>query len=101
MSKAIIHFLDSARGQFIPRDFAQCINREFLSGVSNALMDSLAKEDSNDGEFYWDDWDQVLNKARIIVDGIEYTLHHDGDLWLINFDLMTNEEKQNFGFEDF
>ena len=101
MSKSIVHFLDSARGQFIPRDFAQCIKREFLSGVSNDLLDSLAKENSNENEFYWDDWHRVLDNARVTFDGVEYTLHHDGDLWLINFDLMTNEEKQNFGFWDF
>lgn len=100
MSKSIIHFLDSARGQYIPRDFAQCINREFLHGVSGETLDSLTKENSNEDEFYWDDWEIVLSNAKIVFDGVEYTLHHDGDLWLINFSLMSDEEKQNFGFED-
>lgn len=100
MSKAIIHFLDSARGQYIPRDFSQIINRSFVSGVSEDLLDSLAKEDSNEGEFYWEDWEIVLNNAKIVFDGVEYTLHHDGDLWLINFDAMTEQERINFGFDE-
>lgn len=100
MSKAIIHFLDSARGQYIPRDFAQIIKREFIQGVSLELLDSLAKEDSNESEFYWDDWVTVCDNAKIVHDCVEYTLHHDGDLWLINWDAMTSEEKENFGFED-
>lgn len=100
MSKAIIHFLDSSRGQYIPRDFAQIVNREVLHGVSLELLDSLAEEDSNNGEFYWEDWEMVLNDARIILDGVEYTLYHDGDLWLVNIDLMTTEERASFGFEE-
>lgn len=100
MSKAIIHFLDSARGQYIPRDFAQIINRSFVSGVSDSLLDSLAKEDSNDGEFYWEDWITVLDNAKINFEDMQYTLHHDGDLWLINYEAMTPEERINFGFEE-
>ena len=100
MSKATIHFLDSARGQYIPRDFAQIIKREFIQGVSLELLDNLAKEDSNESEFYWHDWQHVCDNVKIVHDGIEYTLHHDGDLWLIHFDAMTSEEKENFGFED-
>lgn len=101
MSKAIIHFLDSARGQYIPRDFAQIINREYLKNVNPELLDNLAKENSNDSEYYWEDWETVLNNAKVVFDGVEYTLHHDGNLWLINYDAMTNEERINFGFEDY
>ena len=100
MSKAIIHFLDSARGQYIPRDFAQIIKRSFVSGVSDDLLNSLAKDDSNEGEFYWEDWHTVLNNALIVYDGVEYCLYHDGDLWLINFDAMTEQERINFGFDE-
>lgn len=100
MSKAIIHFLDSSRGQYIPRDFAQIINRHYIQGVSLELLDNLAKEDAAESESYWEDWITVLDNAKIVHNGVEYTLHHDGDLWLINFDAMTSEEKQNFGFED-
>lgn len=100
MSKAIIHFLDSARGQYIPRDFAQIVNREVLQGVSLELLDNLAKENSNDSEFCWEDWLTVLDNARIVYNGTKYTLHHDGDLWLINYEAMTEQERIDFGFEE-
>ena len=101
MSKSIIHFIDSARGQYIPRDFAQIINRDFLKNINFDLLDNLAKENSNESEFYWDDWCTILDNAKIVFYGVEYTLHHDGDLWLINFDAMTKQERTNFGFEDY
>ena len=62
--QAIILFLDSARGQYIPRDFAQCIKREAVTGVSPATLENLAKEDSNTKEDYWELWQEVLDKAR-------------------------------------
>lgn len=101
MSKAIIHFLDSARGQYIPRDFAQIIKRSFVSGVSDDLLDSLAKDNSNEGEFYWEDWQTVLNNAKINFEGVQYTLRHDGDLWLVNYEALAEQERINFGFEDY
>ena len=96
----MILFLDGARGQYIPRDFAQTIKRECIKGVSLELLESLAKENSNDSEFYWEDWEAVLNNAKVVFDGAEYILHHDGDLWLINFDAMTEQEREDFGFND-
>ena len=98
MSKSIILFLDGARGQYIPGDFAQTIKWEYVHGVSLELLESLAKENSNDSEFYWEDWETVLNNAKVVFDGVEYTLHHDGDLWLINFEAMTEQELEAFGF---
>ena len=97
---AVIHFLDSARGQYIPRDFAQIIKREFLTGVSMVDIDILAEENSNENPDYWELWETVLNNARVLSDDTEYNLHHDGDLWLINYDLMSEQERVNFGFED-
>ena len=97
--EAIIHFLDSARGIYIPRDFAQIVKREYIIGIDPEILDFLAQEDSQMHESYWDSWHEVLDNACIIVDNVEYTLHHDGDLWLINYDAMTGEEKENFGFD--
>ena len=100
MSNSIILFLDSARGQYIPRDFAQTIKREYIKGVSLELLESLAKNDSAEYDDYWDDWHFVLDNAKILFNGAEYTLHHDGDLWLVNFDAMTEQEREDFGFND-
>lgn len=98
--QAVILFLDSARGQYIPRDFAQYIKREAVTGVNPATLDKLAEEDSNSREDYWELWQEVLDNARIAHEGYMYNLHQDGDLWLYNYGLMTEQERINFGFED-
>ena len=98
--QSIILFLDSARGQYIPRDFAKSIKRECVQGVSLELLDSLARDDAAEYDEHWDDWHHVLDNAKIVANGAEYTLHHDGDLWLINYDAMTEQEREDFGLND-
>ena len=93
--KAINLLLCSERGQYIPRDFAnEC---DFIAmGISEETAQQLEPEN----EFYWDVWSDVLSTAQYTDDdGNIYRLHHDGDLWLICYELMTNEEKSNFGFD--
>jgi len=95
---AIILFCDSASGRYIPQRFAAEIMPQYLHGVTQDQLDELADPDS---EWYWDTWHTVLDNARVIgVNGENYTLHQDGDLWLVDFDRMTEEEKNNFGFND-
>ena len=53
-----------------------------------------------ENEWYWEAWHEVLDKAQYIDNqGNIYRLYQDGDLWLICYELMTNEEKINFGFD--
>lgn len=53
-----------------------------------------------DSETYWESWDSVLANATYTDDeGNTWRLHQDGDLWCYCVDLMTNDEKENFGFE--
>ena len=89
--------LDSARGQYIPRDFIQGFDLTKFSGISESDIETLQNPDN---EWYWESWESVLNNAEYKhEDGRIFTLHQDGDLWLICYDNMTEEEKQNFGFE--
>ena len=77
-----ILFLSDARGIYIPRDFANGIKPECLSGAS--AEDIAILQSGPDSEFYWDAWDAVLNSARVTdADGVVYTPHQDGDLWLV------------------
>lgn len=100
IEKAVVLFLDSARGQYIPRDFAQCIKREFISGISTETLDFLAQENSNESPDYWDVWFSVLDTCKVTYNGGEYMLHQDGDLWLLQYERLTHEERASFGFED-
>ena len=89
--------LSDSRGVYIPRDFIECFDIDKWN-IDSKYMGRLS---SPDDELYWDNWDVVLNNAKHTdKQGNVWTLWQDGDLWAICHDLMTEEEKQNFGFED-
>ena len=76
-------FLSDARGVYIPRDFAQSIKRECVTGISEE--DYAILESGPDHEWYWEAWDDVLNNA-VVTDpksGTVYTVYQDGDCWLV------------------
>ena len=89
--------LSDARGIYIPMNFV-----EFFD-LSQWNIDSkyIERLSSPDNEWYWDNWDVVLNNAKHTdSEGNVWTLWQDGDLWAVCPVLMTDEEKQNFGFEE-
>ena len=92
--------VDGRHGVFVPQWFAQTVNRELLSGVTAETLDYLAKEESVEDVDFWDAWDSVLNNARITHNGKIYHLHHDGDLFAIDWDNLTEEESAALGLED-
>jgi hypothetical protein len=95
LNDAVILFCDSASGRYIPQRFAAEIMPQYLTGVSQDQINDLADPDN---EWYWQTWHDVLNNAKVVdhTTGQTYTLWHDGDLWLLDWDNMTPEEKLNF-----
>jgi len=89
-------YLDSARGIYIPRDFAQSFAKtKYISGVSNTDLEIL--EEGPNGALYWDVWTDVLNNAIITGDdGIPYFLSQDNDLWLIPVGMEWSDETDFF-----
>ena len=78
-----ILLLDSNRGIYIPRDFANEIKRECVDGVSDD--DWRVLEAGPDHEWYWEAWNDVENNA-IVTDpsnGIRYRIYQDGDCFLV------------------
>lgn len=78
--------LSSARGIYIPRDFANDY-RACIKGDS--LADDLVclERGPDDSEDYWGAWDRVLDNAVLVdTDGREFTLLNgvDGDVFLLN-----------------
>jgi len=102
MSKldAVECLLSGARGQYIPRDFIANFN---LSGwgidPESWAAQTCAAGYDEDG--YWDAWDEILRKAEYKSGEYTWRLYQDGDLWALCDALMTDEEKQNFGFDEF
>ena len=89
--------LNSARGIYIPQNFVECVDANQWH-----LSEYDVKELSDyNNEFYWDDWNSVLDNAYFVDDrGNKWTLFQDGDLWATCFELMTDEELDNFGFNE-
>lgn len=101
--KALILILLDTRGIYIPRDFV-CddwneIDHEHCEAWGVKTKDAEILQNP-DNEGYWDTWNNVLNYAEFTdSEGNKFKLYQDGDLWGICYDKMTNEEKENFGFD--
>lgn len=112
LTESVHCYLDSARGQYIPRDFARDTKRDCIEGVKAEDLDYLARgpggcldEDrtladgeTERGEFYWDTWQTVLDNA-ILTDpqsGLRFRLHQDGDLFLVPEAWEWNEDTEGF-----
>jgi hypothetical protein len=93
--EAIKLFLDDNRGIYIPRDFAQCVVRESVTGIS---AEDYAILEDPDHELYWDVWDDVLNGAELTdtADGSKWRLHQDGALFLVNVLAEYDEERDEY-----
>lgn len=90
--------LSEARSIHIPRDFVENFNLDQWH-IKSTYMQWLS---SPADELYWDCWDVVLGNAYLIDEnGNKWVLLQDGDLWTVCYDLMTDDEKMNFGFEEF
>jgi hypothetical protein len=84
-------FLSDARGQYIPRDFAQSIDRSRITGVSMEDLDTLAlgppeslEAQEGASEHYWDIWQDICDSAVITaLDGTVYRIEQNGDCWLV------------------
>lgn len=93
---AVILFCDGSSGIYIPKRFAEEVDKQYLTGVTQEDLDGLADPEDT---YYWDNWEYVYNNALFTFEGDEYYLYQSDDLWLLCFDRMTDEEKRNFGFD--
>lgn len=78
-----ILYLSDSRGVYIPRDFAAETRPECIKGARPEDLAILA--DGPDSEWYWDAWAAICDNATVTDHdtGVTYTLHQDGDLWLL------------------
>ena len=103
MSKldAVACLLSDARGHYIPRDFVANFDMTEWGldfEKDKWALDTCAAGPEEDG--YWDAWEVICNKAQYTDGENVWELYQDGDLWALCYDLMTEEEKFNFGFDD-
>lgn len=93
-----ILFLSDARGIYIPRDFADDIRHELVENVDEETWETLSNPDH---EWYWDAWQDVCDSAIITDDdGIKWTIHQDGDCWLIPVGMVWNDRDEFYSWDD-
>ena len=92
--------LSDVRGIYIPQKF-YCVFNLSDWNINSDTVEGIDDLSSPENEFYWDTWEIVLNSAFFIdKDGHKWVLYQDGELWAICYELMTDEEKHNFGFDE-
>jgi hypothetical protein len=96
--QAVEILLSDARGVYIPRDFVEGFDVTQWGIDPDAWEVQTCADPENDS--YWEAWESILNKAEYQHGGNVWRLYQDGDLFAICYELMTDEEKQNLGFED-
>jgi hypothetical protein len=86
-------WLADHRGVNIPKDFAESFKDrdKDVSGVDPEQWAIL--EAGQEHEFYWDTWSDVMDSAVITIDGIEYAVWQDGDVWLIPNGMEYDEDE--------
>ena len=95
---AVTLYCSDRFGVYIPKEFAETYDRAAWAGINSDDVRVLCAGPEH--EEYWDAWEAVLNSAWATADdGHIYRLHQDGDLWVICYERMTDEEKRNFGFD--
>ena len=78
---------------YIPRLFAKEAYRLLFDGIEQVDIDALIGEFDRDR--YWEAWDNILSKATYTNSvGYVYHLYHDGDLWLVCDELLTDQERE-------
>jgi hypothetical protein len=89
-------WLSDARGQYIPRDFANSFaNRaEHVVGVKDE--DWAILEAGPDHEWYWEAWNDVCDNAVITAGGERYRVWQDGDCWLVPEGMVWDDREETF-----
>ena len=92
-SDNLILLFDARHGQYIPKLFIEeCLHNNW--NLENVDIETLKNPEN---EWYWHEWEQVLNNAYYVDNnGVRWSLHQDGDLWAIAYDLMTKEDYLEF-----
>lgn len=77
--------IDGSSGQYVPQAFAKAYAHYAITEeMKNKFAElELGPDKAPD---YWEIWDEVLMELRIVIDGKEYVLYQDGDLFLRGVD---------------
>jgi hypothetical protein len=94
-------WLSDARGIYIPRDFASSFadRSKAVQGVSED--DWAILEAGPEHEWYWETWATVCDEATVTDEhGTKYSIHQDGDCWLIPEGMAWDDKADFFTWEE-
>lgn len=97
---SVILLIDSMHGVYIPHIFAKIENVSEIWGLEDNEDDLEVLRLGPYTEGYDEAWENILNVAECKTDEHTYRLWLDEDLWAIDYDTMTEEDKQNFQIEE-
>lgn len=89
--------VNGSHGVYVPQVFAEQFDlTEWVVNVPDPM-----ELESVDNQYYWETWEDVLNNASYTdKDGHVWTLYQDGDLWAVCYELLTDEEREAFGWNE-
>lgn len=96
---AVEILLSDARGIYIPRDFVEGFDVTLWGLDPDSWEVQTCKDPDN--LLYWDAWHEILEGAEYRTGKFTFRLHQDGDLFAIDYDRMTEEERKNMGFDEY
>ena len=95
MGKNIIFLCDSSHGIYLPSFL--CSHSENIWNIPSDQWNYMANPENIEKDDYLDLWESILNNAEYVDNnGKIWTLHHDGDLFSVALDSMTEQEKIDF-----
>ena len=85
--------ITDASGVYIPQRFAEDFDLSLFGIAEDDADIALLSCTEPGGEWYWEAWDAILDKAKTAEGGY---LYQDGDLWLVHPQHMDEQEYINF-----
>jgi hypothetical protein len=73
--------LSDSHGVFIPQIYCEGADEEWAQSVGVDYRDVETCQAGPDHEWYWEAWNNILNEAHTVVDGVTWRLVQDGDLF--------------------
>lgn len=91
----IIFLCDSHHGVYVPSFF--CSHSENIWDINPEDWNYIANSENIENDDYWDIWNAILDNACYRDEnGIIWTLHHDGDLFAVALNEMSEQEIEEF-----
>ena len=73
--------LSDSHGIYIPQIYCSNADEAWAQCVGVDYKDVQVCQAGPDHEWYWEAWQNILNNAHIVSDGVTWRLDQCGDLW--------------------